>query len=129
MTPKTPKTAQKGLRIENRGKSKKSTVSDSKVVAPVALRHWFADHGNVERLRAITEDPTFALACAIVRHLASPTGAHLRAADPTRLAYEYAYLAGVTEFQEALRSLTVLPVDQTPETGWDYITGRDELGV
>lgn len=126
MTPKSPKTAQKGLRIENRGKSKKSSGPATKIVAPVPLRHWFSDHGNVERLRQIIDDPVFAQACALVRHLASPNGAALRAADLARLPYEYAFLAGITEFQDALKALTVLPADNTPETGWEYITGRTE---
>jgi hypothetical protein len=88
---------------------------------PIPIQHWFSNLKNVDELRKVFANPSFALACSIVRSMSMPTGSGLSSADDHSLAINHAYLAGYCDFIESLNRLTVLPIDKMQDDEWSYV--------
>ena len=103
---------------KNKGRApQKNSLAD----LPVPLHKWYADHNNVEQLRAVVENPCFRIACAILRQQHRPTGSSLAGTDDS-IAIRHAYVAGFYDFEEHLQQLTVLPADRIEIPEWDYVS-------
>lgn len=105
---------------KNKGRATQKTSRPNPVDIPVPLVKWYANHNNVEELRAIIDNPCFRVACAIVKQQNRPTAASLSATDDT-IAIRHAYTAGLYDFEEQLQQLTVLPADRIEIPEWDYV--------
>jgi hypothetical protein len=96
---------------------------------PIPIQHWFSNLQNVDELRKVFSNPSFMLACAIVRNSAMPTGANLSSSDDHALAINHAYLAGYCDFVDSLNRLTVLPVENMQEDEWSYVQPNNNLNL
>jgi hypothetical protein len=89
-------------------------------------RRWFADLGNIERLRVILADPAFITASNIVLTEAALTGpAVMRAGDS--LPVVAAYNAGINDFLVRLEQLSAAPLRQEMPDEWGHIEDETTL--
>jgi hypothetical protein len=105
----------------------KKRPSSLELAVPVPVQHWFSNLQHVDELRKVFKNPSFMLACSIVRHMAMPTGSNLSSSDDHALAINHAYLAGYCDFVDALSRLTVLPVDKSQDDEWSYVQPNNNL--
>ena len=89
---------------------------------PKPIHHWFLNPVAITRLREITEDPVFQLACATLLAAAMPTR-HSTSSDPERNSLAHSWLAGYRDFQNDLAALTVMPGPKGPPADeWLHVT-------
>lgn len=79
-----------------------------KPLPPEPIHRWFQDPKSVLRLREITEDPVFRLACATLLAAAQPTRVDA-ASNPERNSLAFSWLAGYGDFANDLVKMTQMP--------------------
>jgi len=81
---------------------------------------WFADVGNLERLREILTDPVFVAACNFISDEARMNVATL--SNPDLIPLRAAYSAGMNGFRERLEWLATAPKNVAPlPEEWSHI--------
>ncbi len=106
---------------------KRSSSLDTAI--PIPVQHWFSNLANVDELRKVFANPSFVLACAIVRNMAMPSGNNLSSSDDHSLAINHAYLAGYCDFVDSLNRLTVLPIDKGQIDEWSYVQPNNQFNL
>ena len=83
-------------------------------------QQWFADIGNLERLREIVTDPVFVAACNFISDENRMSVSSLN--NPDLIPLRAAYSAGINGFRERLEWLATAPKDPSPlPEEWSHI--------
>jgi hypothetical protein len=81
---------------------------------PPTSQQWFADHSNLEQLRAVLTDPVFVAACQHVLSAKRLDDRVIALPQPT-IALMAAYTAGHADFLKDLERLATAPAERAPE--------------